>query len=223
MVFTAHSIQLNDGKMTMPWKTLLSETQMCQAIFRTLNRQFPPEIRHRIKVADLGTLEGGYAVEAARHGYQVTGFESRSNNFENCEFVKANLDLPNLNFVQDDVKNLDKYGKFDVILCLGLLYHLDNPVSFMKLLGTLTRAIVVVDTHYSQNRDFLYDFLPFLNRYKRMVTKRLSFLASKDNYALSALTRHEGRQGRWFKEYDKKASKNRIHESKWAASSNHRS
>lgn len=223
MVFTAHSIRLDNGKLTMPWKTPLAETQFCQAIFRTLNRQFPPAIRHQVRVADLGALEGGFAVEAARHGYQVVGFEARDNNFENCRFVKENLSLPNLTFVQDDVKQLDKYGEFDVILCLGLFYHLDNPVSFMKLMGKLTRSILVLDTHYSHEKDFLYDFLPFLNPYKRMVTKRLPFLASKNNYALSALATNEDSKGRWIKEYARKASQKRIDESKWAAFNNHRS
>lgn len=175
MVFTAHSIQLLNGKKTMPWTTPLAETQQCQAIFRTLNRSFPPEIRHTIRIADLGALEGGYAVEAARHGYQVTGFEARGNNFENCEFVKAHLDLPNLAFVKDGVDNIASYGSFDVILCLGLLHQLQTPTSFIKLLGSMTEKIVIMDTHYT-HRSFLAGFL---------------------NISLSMLTRHEGKNGRW--------------------------
>ena len=154
MVFTAHSIDLTKGKKTMPWTTLLAETQQCQAIFRTLNRHFAASVRPDIRVADLNSFEGGYAVEAARLGYQVMGFESEANNFQACEFVKSHLDLPNLRFIRDEGKNLEKYGKFDAILCLDLLHHLDRPASFLQVLGPLTKEILILDTHYAQNRYF---------------------------------------------------------------------
>jgi len=154
MVFTAHSIDLTKGKKTMPWTTLLAETQQCQSIFRTLNRHFAASIRSDIKIADLNSFEGGYAVEAARQGYQVTGFESRVNNFQACEFVRNHLDLPNLTFIQDEGKNLEQYGKFDAILCLDWLHRVDAPASFLQLLGGLTKEILIIDTVYAQNRYF---------------------------------------------------------------------
>ena len=221
MKFTAHNIDLGNGKTTMDGK-LIAETQECKGIIRSLNLVFRPSERSVTRVADLGCLEGGYTVEIAREGYQVTGFEARTSSFNNCEFVRQQIGLPNLSFIQEDVKNLEKYGKFDAILCHGLLYHLDSPSSFLEMISGLCNKVLILDTHYSLENDMLYDFLPFLNPYKRMVTKRLPALSRKHNYALSNLTEHEGRKGRWFKEYRKKASKEEIEASKWAAFSNHR-
>jgi hypothetical protein len=152
MVFNAHSIQLTNGKITMPWNTLLAETPFCQAIFRTLNRHFIPSIRPGIRIAVPSSLEGGYAVEAARLGYQVLGFESRAAHFEACEFVKSHLDLPNLCFIQEEGKHLEKYGEFDAILCLGQLQEQDQPADFLELLGALTKEVLIVDTFYSRKR-----------------------------------------------------------------------
>jgi len=221
MNFSAHNIDLGNGKTTMTGE-LLADTQECKAIIRSLNLHFPPSVRSSIRVADLGCLEGGYTVEIAKQGYQVTGFEARTSSYENCEFVRQQLGLPNLSFVREDVKNLEKYGKFDAILCHGLLYHLDTPASFLKMLGKLCDKVLILDTHYAHPKDILYDFLPFLNRYKRMITKRIPALSRKHNYALSGLTEHDGKKGRWIREYRKKASRDEIEKSVWAAFSNHR-
>jgi SAM-dependent methyltransferase len=221
MKFTAHNIDLGNGRTTMEGK-LLADTQACQAIIRTLNLHFEPGIRSEIRIADLGCLEGGQAVEMARNGYQVTGFEARQINIDKCNYVRDQLGLTNLSFIRDDVKNLKNYKAFDVVFCSGLLYHLDQPVTFLQMLGDVTKKMMILDTHYAEPDDFLYDFLPFFNPLKRMVTKRLPFLSRKQNYGLSGLARQEGKQGRWFKEYNKTASSDEIEHSVWAAFSNDR-
>jgi 2-polyprenyl-3-methyl-5-hydroxy-6-metoxy-1,4-benzoquinol methylase len=59
----------------------------------------------------------------------VVALEGRQANLEKARFVKGILDLDHLELVLDDVRNLnkDRYGFFDVVLCLGILYHLDTP------------------------------------------------------------------------------------------------
>ncbi len=104
-----------------------------------------------LRILDLACLEGLYAVEFARHGAQVVGIEGRLPNIEKARFAGDVLGLPNLEFIQDDVRKLDraKYGEFDVVLCLGILYHLDVPdvFSFLARMAEVCRGFVVVDTH----------------------------------------------------------------------------
>ncbi len=40
----------------------------------------------------------------------------------------------------------DNVGRFDVALCFGILYHLEDPVRAMKGLASVTRRVMVVDT-----------------------------------------------------------------------------
>jgi hypothetical protein len=51
------------------------------------------------------------------------------------------------------VRNLsaEKYGHFDVVLCLGLLYHLDAPdvFHFTARIAEVCRRLAVFDTHVS--------------------------------------------------------------------------
>jgi hypothetical protein len=67
--------------------------------------------------------------------------------------VKDTLSLDNLEIVQDDVRNLsaEKYGSFDVVLCLGILYHLEVPdvFSFVERIGEVCKDVAVIDTRIS--------------------------------------------------------------------------
>jgi hypothetical protein len=103
-----------------------------------------------IRLLDLACHEGIYAIEFARHGANVLGIEGRQAHIEKAMFVKDALSLNNVDFVQDDVRNLskDKYGSFDVVLCLGILYHLDVPdvFKFIECIGEVCDDIAVIDT-----------------------------------------------------------------------------
>src|SRR5215472_2767563 len=92
-----------------------------------------------LRLLDLACHEGIYAIEFARQGAGVVGIEGREAHIEKAKFVKNTLSLNNLEIYQDDVRNLSKakYGSFDVVLCLGILYHLDVPdvFSFIESIG----------------------------------------------------------------------------------------
>lgn len=96
-----------------------------------------------LRVLGLACLEGLYAVEFARQGARAVGIEGRDVNLEKVRFVKKALGLDNLDLHHDDVRNLslEKYGEFDVVLCLGILYHLDAPdvFHFVESIGRVTR------------------------------------------------------------------------------------
>lgn len=103
-----------------------------------------------LRLVDLACHEGIYAIEFARHGAQVTGIEGRPAHIAKANFVKDALSLTNLNIVQDDVRNLskEKYGPFDVVLCLGILYHLEVPdvFRFVENIGEVCQRVAIFDT-----------------------------------------------------------------------------
>jgi SAM-dependent methyltransferase len=151
------------------------------------------------RIVDLGCLEGGYALEFARMGLDAFGIEVRQSNFENCLEVKRRCGLQNLDFAKDDVWNLPKYGPFDVIFCCGLLYHLDRPRDFIRVMGSQARDAVIINTHYAP-----WDWYP------------------GSVFQLSEITRHEGLPGRWYFEHDAKDDATRE-QLKWASWDNQRS
>jgi SAM-dependent methyltransferase len=108
-----------------------------------------------LRVLDLACLEGLYAIEFARQGAETVAIEAREASLEKARFVRDALRLDNLTLCQDDVRNLcpEKYGEFDVALCLGILYHLDAPdvFHFAESLGRVTRRFAVIDTYVASS------------------------------------------------------------------------
>jgi SAM-dependent methyltransferase len=197
MDFTAHPILFSDGSLTIPdsdWD--MSQHPVFVAVRAILRSVYRGGVAGK-SVVDLGCLEGGYTVEFARLGMRATGIEVRRSNFENCLYVKTKVDLPHLEFVQDDVWNVEKYGSFDVVFCCGLLYHLAEPRRYLDILSRVCRGILILDTHYATQ-------------------------AERTKFPLSPLTLHEGVSGRWFTEYDKEDDVRRE-DAKWASWGNARS
>ncbi|MGB9223237.1 MAG: SAM-dependent methyltransferase, partial [Mycobacterium sp.] len=75
--FTAHNIRLDDGTFTKPESThsmvdhpwFISARGILETVF--------PGDKSKLRLADVGCLEGGYAVEFARMGFRVLGIEVR--------------------------------------------------------------------------------------------------------------------------------------------------
>jgi tRNA (mo5U34)-methyltransferase len=100
-------------------------------------------------VLDIACNCGGFSVQAARSGAEyVYGIDIEPHYIEQANFVKDAAGLQNVKFQQFDLLNLDPsiHGKFDLVLCLGILYHLENPVLSMKRIAAVTGDVLVVDT-----------------------------------------------------------------------------
>ena len=101
-------------------------------------------------VVDLGCCEGGFAAEFALRGAaRSIGVEARKTSFDRCEMVRKLLGLKNLEFVLADVKDvLPKWqNQFDVVFLAGLLYHVADPFSILKMCHSSCRDLTLVDTH----------------------------------------------------------------------------
>ncbi len=103
--FTAHNIRLDDGTYTKPDEGLSIDAHpWFLAAKRVLDATFPAD-KSQLRIADLGCLEGGYTVEFARLGFQSVGIDVRESNIDVCRYVQSKVNLPNLQFVRDDVWN----------------------------------------------------------------------------------------------------------------------
>ena len=115
-----------------------------------------------LRVLDLACLEGLYGIELARRGAEVVGIEGREANVAKARFAQEALALRNITFVQDDVRNLsvEKYGRFDVVLCLGILYHLDAPdvFQFVERVSEVCKRLAIIDTHVGINSNKSYNY-----------------------------------------------------------------
>jgi ubiquinone/menaquinone biosynthesis C-methylase UbiE len=200
--FTAHNIRLDSGAFTKPDVGFPMDAYPWFVSARGILETVFPANRKDFRIADLGCLEGGFAVEFARMGFQVVGIDVRAANIAACEYVKANTDLPNLAFFQDDVQNIAKYGEFDAVFCCGLLYHLDQPRRFLETLSAVTRKLLILQTHFSAGT------------HKDAASKK---------FKLSKVAENEGLPGQWFPEFRDDVAPAERETAKWSSWANHRS
>ena len=153
--WTSHNIRLSPQITTMPGKPDFMETDTrLRSILRTLSLLYRESFTG-LRVADLGCLEGGFALAMAQRGMDVVGIEARRTNFAKLSLIKDHFELPNLEFRRDDVKNFtrENYGSFDIVLALGILYHLDEPIKWMRQLAAATKGLLIVDSHFAPPLD----------------------------------------------------------------------
>jgi SAM-dependent methyltransferase len=147
--WSAHNIHLGAGVYTIDDRIVGDEIKLRRILQSVADVAQKPLAG--LRILDLACLEGLYAVEFARHGAQVVAIEVREASIEKARFAKETLALENLTFAQDDVRNLSaqRYGVFDVVLCLGILYHLDVPdiFSFLERVSEVCRGFAIIDTH----------------------------------------------------------------------------
>lgn len=102
-----------------------------------------------LRILDLGAHEGGFGLELAAHGADVVAIDARKEHVAKARFAAESLGLA-LEARQSDVRELgaDDLGQFDIVLCLGLLYHLEaqEAVGFVERLHQLTRRYLVLET-----------------------------------------------------------------------------
>src|SRR5688500_10902724 len=226
MNFTGHNILLDNGQMTMGTKEILmANSLMWRAIEKTVNLFIPlaRDERSKLRVVDLGCLEGGYTVQFARMGFDTLGIEAREENIQKCNYVKSNLSYSNLNFVHDDVRNLSKYGKFDITFCSGVLYHLNDPIQFLRTVSTCTSKLLLLNTHFTREKDLRYDFGALNSYLIDRILKRIKKLKYRKNYRLSIISQSEGYRGRWYKEWKETEKKDKIEKMVWASYNNNKS
>jgi SAM-dependent methyltransferase len=102
-----------------------------------------------LRIIDLGCNEAEMAIEFAMHGAEVVAVDGREDNLAKPRLVKEILGIDNLTIVNENVVNLTvgRFGQFDVVLCFGLLYHLDDPHRFLKSICEMTRRLMFLNTH----------------------------------------------------------------------------
>jgi hypothetical protein len=126
-------------KVDISWTEVI-EVRRVVTFLRLLDRFAEPAGR---SLVDLGAGHCNFARWARDRGYRVTAVDARADR------VPAPDTLGSIRFVCSDVRDFCVSG-FDVILVLGLLYHLTLEDQVALLRRCATGAVLIVDTqvHY---------------------------------------------------------------------------
>jgi tRNA (mo5U34)-methyltransferase len=110
------------------------------------------------KVIDLACNEGWFSHRALEWGATcVLGVDVRPRVIRRAELIRDHLgispDCLVLRCADIFALNPDELGTFDVVLCLGLIYHLENPIGALRIARALTRDLCVIESQLTKQDD----------------------------------------------------------------------
>lgn len=140
-----HSIELPSGEVIPGVQTL---DQLRQRV-----RQFPlPEDLTGKRVLDIGAWDGWFSFECERRGASVVAVDAAQSE----KFLTARELLGSkVEFLAVDVYDLRpaELGKFDIVLFLGVLYHLKHPLLALERVCALTTGLACIESFVLDNGD----------------------------------------------------------------------
>ena len=101
------------------------------------------------RALDLGCNAGFYSFELARRGADVLAVDVDEHYLRQARWAAAELGLQDrVEFVRSGVYELAALGRepFDVVLFLGVLYHLRHPLLALDVVCELTGGVLVLQT-----------------------------------------------------------------------------
>ena len=114
------------------------------------------------RVLDVACVNGGFSLEAAKAGADyVWGFDVVPHYIEQSRFLRDACGFKNIDFDVLDLNDLtpEVKGMFDVTFCFGIMYHLENPISAMRRIASVTKNILFVDTNIVPGNQPVFRFV----------------------------------------------------------------
>ena len=102
---------------------------------------------------DIGCHEGWFTSQVAIRGArEVLAMDVRDEHLERAGLIRELAGLHQVTFEKGSVYELPErdLGTFDLTLCLGLLYHLDEPMAALRALRSVTRSLCAIETQVAR-------------------------------------------------------------------------
>jgi SAM-dependent methyltransferase len=109
-------------------------------------RRFVAAFKDRLQLRtalDAGCGIGHFSARLQQMGLQVAAFDARAENVEEARRRHSKID-----FRVADAEELlpQHFGVFDLVLCFGLLYHLESPLRAMRRLRSMTGKVLLIES-----------------------------------------------------------------------------
>ena len=148
---------------------------------------------------DIACNSGFWSIQCALLGAQVVGFDSRPELIDQANLVKSIVGVHNVDYQVLDFWDMSQQtlgGTFDIVLMLGILYHLPEPIEALKLARAMARTHILLDTSVYRSHDSLVKLVweePFDIR----AASKAGVVAGPSKGAIDLILRHIGAAD-WF-------------------------
>jgi tRNA (mo5U34)-methyltransferase len=102
-----------------------------------------------MSLADVGASNGYFSFEARKRGARVVAFDFRHKDNSGFGLAQHINDLSDIEHHHVNVLDIapDRYGRFDVVLALGLLYHTADPYRALANTAALSRERLLIESY----------------------------------------------------------------------------
>jgi SAM-dependent methyltransferase len=109
------------------------------------------------RVLDLGCNAGFFSFKAVEAGCDfVLGVDGRQMHVDqaNLVFEVNGIDPHQYEFARANILEVDyqAFGPFDLVLCVGVLYHVNKPISLFEAIAAVNTDMLVIETTLSPSR-----------------------------------------------------------------------
>ena len=149
-----YAIDLGGGVQTPVFRpqNVNRHTQRSRYFFDALVRLCGGSLAGR-RVLDLGCNAGFWSLKALEAGADfVVGVDGRQMYIDQAELVMEakGIEPSRFRFEQANLFAWEPGEQFDIVLCLGLLYHVARPVELLERCARWGQDLLVLDTNLSQ-------------------------------------------------------------------------
>lgn len=133
-----HSIELPDGR-------IIEGHQSLEQLRRRINLFPIPEDLRGKRVLDIGAWDGWFSFEMERRGAEVVALDSARNTrlLEARALLSSRIEYRIGDICRTTVKDL---GAFDIVLFLGVLYHVKHPLLALENVCGMTRETACIES-----------------------------------------------------------------------------
>ncbi|MCK9539065.1 class I SAM-dependent methyltransferase [Dokdonella sp.] len=146
-----YRFRLPDGRVTRTYDDgaldAIHSTRLAM-LKQVVEARFGTDLAGR-QVIDIACHQGWFSSQVHAWGADsVLAVDARAEHVADTRLIGAALGLDRLRVLQSDVHALDAatLGQFDLVLMLGLIYHLEDPIGALRRAHALTRELCVVET-----------------------------------------------------------------------------
>jgi tRNA (mo5U34)-methyltransferase len=102
-----------------------------------------------LSLADVGASNGYFSFEASKRGARVTAFDFRHKDNSGFGLAQHINGLSEIEHHQINVLDMtpDQFGQFDIVLTLGLFYHVSDPYMALANCAALSRRRLLIESY----------------------------------------------------------------------------
>jgi len=134
-----HRIDLGDG--------LVTPGDRNQSRVFSLYADLLPRDLSGCSVLDLGANACGLSIEFAKRGASVVAVEKNPAYVRQGRFIIDHFGLNDLiEIKEDDAFNVSKLGRFDIVCCVGLIYHVRHMQLLLDMLSHVAKDYLLISS-----------------------------------------------------------------------------